>query len=83
MAEAVIAARKPAVLELEPGTYRWCRCGLSKNQPFCDDSHEVTEFQPIEFTITEKKVYALCRCKRSGNMPFCDSTHRRLPPEGT
>ena len=27
MEEPVIAAKQPAVLELEPGTYYWCRCG--------------------------------------------------------
>ena len=30
MEEPVIAAKQPAVLELEAGTYYWCRCGRSK-----------------------------------------------------
>lgn len=74
-----VAAKMPAVLELEPGEYWWCRCGRSKNQPFCDDSHIGTEFEPLKFVITEKRRYALCQCKQTGNNPYCDGTHKSLP----
>ncbi len=82
MAEPVIAEKSPAVLELEPGTYSWCACGKSKNQPFCDGSHkEEGIFTPVRFEIAEKKRVALCRCKRTGNKPFCDGTHKTIPEE--
>ncbi len=73
-----IAAKKPSVMELEPGTYYWCKCGLSAKQPFCDGSHKTTSFLPIEFTLEEKKKVALCQCKRTGNQPYCDGTHSKL-----
>jgi len=78
MSEATIAAKEPAVLELEPGTYYWCSCGKSANQPFCDGAHAGSEFTPTVVEITEKKTVALCQCKRSANGPFCDGSHNDL-----
>lgn len=78
MNEATIAAKEPAALELEPGTYYWCACGRSANQPFCDGSHEGTKFTPKVLEITEKQTVALCQCKRSNNAPFCDGSHAAL-----
>jgi CDGSH-type Zn-finger protein len=59
----------PVVLDLEPDTYYWCSCGKTKNQPFCDGSHEGTTFLPIEFKITEKKEVTLCNCQRTRDGP--------------
>ncbi|MBU2444038.1 MAG: CDGSH iron-sulfur domain-containing protein [Bacteroidetes bacterium] len=73
-----IAEKSPAILELEAGTYWWCQCGLSKNQPFCDGSHKTTTFSPVEFILEEKKKVALCRCKQTNTPPYCDGTHRNL-----
>jgi len=78
MSEPKIAAKQPAIQDLEPGTYYWCQCGHSRNQPFCDGSHKGTEFEPMKFEITEKKQVALCQCKHTKNKPFCDGTHNDL-----
>lgn len=68
----------PFVIKVVPGTYAWCACGESKNQPYCDGSHKKTDFSPIIEKITEEKTVAWCGCKQSGNAPFCDGTHKSL-----
>lgn len=78
MSQPEIPSKVPAVLDLEAGTYYWCSCGKSKNQPFCDGSHKGSDFVPLKLEIEEKKKVALCQCKHSGNNPFCDGTHKSL-----
>lgn len=77
--EPVVAERSPAVLELEPGTYWWCMCGRSADQPWCDGSHAGTDFEPMVLDIAETRRVALCRCKHTANAPFCDGRHKHLP----
>lgn len=69
----------PIVQKVEPGTYWWCSCGLSKSQPFCDGSHKGTGMNPQKVEIKEAGMVAWCACKHSRKMPFCDGAHSQLP----
>lgn len=74
-----IAQRKPYMMDLSPGEYWWCACGLSKKQPFCDGSHKGGAFSPIKLSVTEKTgTLWLCGCKQAKTKPFCDGTHNKL-----
>ncbi len=79
MSEPNIAAYRPCVLELEAGTYWWCACGQSKNQPWCDGSHKGGDFSPVCVEIAEPTRMALCQCKHSAKGYQCDGTHKNLP----
>lgn len=70
--------KDPYCLELEPGDYWWCACGKSKNQPFCDGSHEGTGFAPVKFTQQGWRSVCLCGCKQTKDAPHCDGTHNEL-----
>ena len=76
--EAVCAQKSPYVVELEAGTYYWCACGRSKEQPFCDGSHSGTGLSPVELELTEKTKVGLCGCKHTKNAPRCDGSHNDL-----
>ena len=70
---------KPIAVDLKKGKhYSWCQCGQSKEQPFCDGSHQGYFCEPVNFTVSEDKTKKLCTCKKTSNAPYCDGTHRNL-----
>ena len=78
MSEPDCPKKGPYVVDLSPGSYWWCSCGKSKNQPFCDGSHQGTDFSPVEVKIDKQGKVGLCGCKRSDNGARCDGTHKTL-----
>ncbi|KGF73514.1 cytochrome C551 [Neosynechococcus sphagnicola sy1] len=78
MSKPTIAAKRPIVVELDAGTYWWCACGQSQNQPYCDGTHQGTDLKPLPVTLTEQKTVAFCLCKQTGNPPYCDGAHSKL-----
>jgi CDGSH-type Zn-finger protein len=78
MTDPKIAAKKPEVLKLMPGTYWWCACGRSSGQPFCDGSHTGSRFRPVRFELEHSRSVTLCMCKRTKSPPYCDNSHTKL-----
>jgi CDGSH-type Zn-finger protein len=79
MTSPEIGGREPIAVEVEAGkSYWWCACGRSKNQPFCDGSHKVTTFTPIEYKAAKNGKLFFCTCKRSAKKPLCDGSHKQL-----
>ncbi len=75
-----IPQRGPYLIEEEPGSKKWCACGLSATQPYCDGSHAGTGIEPLTVNIPVKRKVAWCGCKYSQRPPFCDGSHGELPP---
>ncbi len=79
MSEPEIGGRAPLPVEVVAGeAYWWCACGRSKSQPFCDGSHEGTEFEPMEWNAPKTGRVFFCTCKRTKTMPLCDGSHNKL-----
>ncbi|TPX42375.1 hypothetical protein SeLEV6574_g05643 [Synchytrium endobioticum] len=96
--EDIVTAAKPLkpcvalygpynVRDLQVGQVKWwCQCGLSKKQPWCDNSHTGTGFKPVKWvvpgTVKDGKpqtLYSLCGCKYTTAPPYCNADHIHLP----
>jgi len=71
------ARSAPFVQDAPAGTYWWCACGRSRQQPFCDGSHKGTAFAPLKLELAAPQRVAWCGCKRTADAPFCDGSHQR------
>ncbi|MEO5330814.1 MAG: CDGSH iron-sulfur domain-containing protein [Magnetococcus sp. YQC-5] len=67
----------PIVLDLPAGEHYVCLCGQSNNLPYCDGSHQGSEYQPRHVIMQTFGTCAVCSCLKSGNAPFCDGSHRQ------
>ena len=74
-----IAQKAPFPVEVEAGkAYFWCACGKSASQPFCDGSHQGTDFVPEKYEATEDGTVYFCGCKHSATPITCDGSHNKL-----
>ena len=78
MDKPIVFDTKSVKIELQPGSYFWCACGKSKNQPWCDGSHKGGPFSPVKLEVAEPMAKSMCLCKQSKNAPFCDGSHKPL-----
>ena len=79
MTEPLMVQKSPYPVMVEVGQrYWWCACGRSQTQPFCDGSHQGSDFEPVEYQARKSGTVYFCGCKRTGNKPLCDGTHATL-----
>jgi CDGSH-type Zn-finger protein len=79
MDERVVGGKEPIGVKVTKGeTYWWCACGRSKNQPFCDGSHEGSSFSPMEWVAPSSRGVFFCTCKKTQKAPMCDGSHNEI-----
>jgi len=74
-----IPQKNPLPVDVEEGRkYFWCSCGKSDRQPFCDGSHQGTEFLPLTYVAETTRTLYFCACKHTRGEPLCDGSHNSL-----
>ncbi|KAI1720151.1 iron-binding zinc finger CDGSH type domain-containing protein [Ditylenchus destructor] len=81
-----VAATLPTKVSLQKDkVYRWCMCGYSAAQPFCDGSHlsvrtpaKFRNCRPVKFIPERDMNVWWCNCKKTKNRPFCDGSHKSI-----
>lgn len=77
-----MAKDEPAEIKVEAGKiYKWCSCGLTATEPFCDNAHREIEGKPyrsIKVLFTESQTVSFCQCKMTKTPPFCDDSCKKL-----
>ena len=74
-----IPHKTPLPVDVEEGRkYFWCSCGKSDRQPFCDGSHQGTEFLPLTYVAETTRTLYFCACKHTRGAPLCDGSHNSL-----
>jgi sterol desaturase/sphingolipid hydroxylase (fatty acid hydroxylase superfamily)/CDGSH-type Zn-finger protein len=66
---------EPFQQELKAGTYLYCQCGYSRDQPFCNGFHNGTKKKPLLFEVKSERKVSLCTCKLTKTPPYCDNSH--------
>lgn len=70
----------PFAITVEPGkTYKWCSCGLTDTEPFCDNNHREivgTPFKSVKVIFDKAEEVLFCQCRRTKTPPFCDDSHK-------
>jgi CDGSH-type Zn-finger protein len=82
---------EPFAINVVPGKiYKWCTCGLTQSQPFCDNIHrrietitnetgeEVMPYRSLKVEFDEPQEVFFCQCRQTKTPPFCDGTHKTI-----